>query len=93
MKKSWLVCTLALGLAACGGTDQGGVVDDGIHTIDRDGAITDTTRLNPRTDTSIGENRTDVSTRGPKINKDTGVSRMAQPGGQRTDSVQAGIRQ
>lgn len=93
MKKSWIVLAAAFWLSACGGSDQGGTVNDGIHTVDRDGAIQDTTRLDPRTDTTLGENRTDVSRRDASINKDTGKSKLSQPGGQRTDSVQAQIKQ
>jgi hypothetical protein len=53
-------------LQSCGESDQGGVVNDGIQTVDSNGALDDSTPnqpLDPSIDTSKGENRVDIQQR------------------------------
>jgi hypothetical protein len=66
MKKVFLVLVLPVALLACGPTTgEKGANDDGIKAVDSNGAFRDDTsvKANPSTDTAIGEQRTDISTR------------------------------
>ncbi len=60
-------------LQSCGESDQGGVVDDGIETVDSNGALIDSTPnkpWDPSIDTSKGENRVDIQQRdSPEIKR------------------------
>jgi hypothetical protein len=67
MKKLFIVLAGATLLTACGNSsDQGGVVDDGINTVDTDGALIDSTpgkQEDPAIDTTMMEDRVDVQPR------------------------------
>lgn len=64
MKKIFVILS-GFFLFACT-SDQGGVVDDGIHTVDSNGALIDSTPnepWDPSIDTSMLENRVDLQIR------------------------------
>jgi hypothetical protein len=66
MKKLFIVLAGATLFTACGNSsDQGGVVNDGINTVDTDGALVDSTGKgwDPATDTTNMEDRVDVQSR------------------------------
>jgi len=66
MKKVAAAFMMICVLQACGpSSTQSGVDDDGIKTVDRNGALPDDTAIqaNPSIDTAKGENRVDVERR------------------------------
>ena len=66
MKKVLIVIVVSGTVLACGPTTgDKGANDDGIQAVDSNGAFRDDTSMkaNPSTDTAIGEDRTDISTR------------------------------
>ena len=61
MKKALLIGCISFFIISCGPSEnQGGVVDDGIEAIDKDGALTDT---NTRPVDTLNPNRTDIQQR------------------------------
>lgn len=68
MKKVLAALTGILFLAACDNPNagEGGVINDGIETVDPNGALVDTMAgyPSPGIDTSIGEHRVDLQPRG-----------------------------
>jgi hypothetical protein len=66
MKKILGIATVIMVLASCGNSsEQTGVDDDGIKTVDSNGGLADTLNRNNTapTDTAAGENRVDLSNR------------------------------
>jgi hypothetical protein len=68
MKKILVLMAGIITLQACNPSNnnsgESGAVDDGIKTIDENGALNDTTKnFNPSVDTSIGDNRVDTEKR------------------------------
>jgi len=67
MKKFFAIAFFAILIGACNpNSAQSGVDDDGIKTVDSNGAFEESTpsvQAGSNTDTTIGENRVDISTR------------------------------
>jgi hypothetical protein len=68
MKKLFAAVIIAGSIIACQGNSstQSGVDDDGIKTLDSNGAFEESTpsvQAGPATDTSMGEDRVDISGR------------------------------
>lgn len=66
MKRVVLASAVFAIFMACNpNTNQEGVYDDGIKTVDSNGALQDTVRAAPNssTDTAMGENRVDIQQR------------------------------
>jgi hypothetical protein len=61
MKKALFIGCISFIVISCGPSEgQGGVVDDGIEAVDKDGALTDT---NTRPVDTLNPNRTDIQQR------------------------------
>jgi hypothetical protein len=68
MKKILILAAGIITLQACNPSNnnpgESGTVDDGIKTVDENGALSDTTKqFNPSVDTTIGDNRVDTEKR------------------------------
>jgi hypothetical protein len=66
MKKLFIIMAGVMFLTACGNSDQGGVVNDGMDLNDTDGALVDSTPgqpYDPAIDTSNMEDRVDIQPR------------------------------
>ncbi len=69
MKKIFAFLIALSMLEACNNSDQGGTVDDGIKTIDSNGALQDTAPLqpSPTIDTAKGDDRVDTERRDTSV--------------------------
>ncbi|HVG15008.1 MAG TPA: hypothetical protein VM935_08605 [Chitinophagaceae bacterium] len=67
MKRFFAIASVVISIAACNpNSGQSGVDDDGIKTVDSNGAFEESTpsvQAGPKTDTATGEDRVDISTR------------------------------
>jgi hypothetical protein len=66
MKKLFVLLTGLTLIAACNSNPgESGTVNDGIKAVDSNGALQDTVKMkaDPRTDTTIGEDRVDIEKR------------------------------
>lgn len=68
MKRLFIALTVFIGAASCNpNTNQGGSYDDGIKTVDSNGAFDESApnenQLTPGVDTSKGEDRVDIQSR------------------------------
>lgn len=59
MKRLFILAAMIVALQACGGSDQGGVVDDGIKDVN----LNKPEKPHPETDTAKGEHRADIEQR------------------------------
>ena len=65
MKNTFFLVTVLLAVTSCGGSGEGGVINDGIQPVDPNGALVDSTKpWNPAIDSTRGESRVDIQQRG-----------------------------